>query len=177
MKCINKISGRKKYLIYINQHGFRKHRSCITQLLETKEDWTKRIDEKYEIDVAYMDLKAAFDKVPHKKLLYKVWCIGIRGNIYKWIEDFLSNRQQRVIINGKASKWQQVTSGVPQGSVLGPVLFLIYINDLPDTLNCQTKLFVDDTKLYTNVAGRNDKKNYKTIYMKQNDAYRTQRCQ
>ena len=68
-----------------------------------------------------------FDKVPQKKLLYKVLCIGFRGKIYKWIEDFLTNRQQRVIISGKASKWQQVTSGVPQGSVLGRVLFLIYV--------------------------------------------------
>ena len=99
-----------------------------------------------------MDFKAAFDKVPHKKLLYRVWCIGIRGKIYKWIEAFLTNRQQRVIISGKASKWQQVTSGVPQGSVL----FLIYINDLPETLNCQVKLFAHDTKLYTPVARRDD---------------------
>ena len=79
-------------LINTNQHGFRKKRSCITQLLETIEDWNKKLDDRYEIDVAYMDFKAAFDKVPHKKLLYKVWCTGIRGKIYKWIEDFLTNR-------------------------------------------------------------------------------------
>ena len=112
----------------------------------------------------------------------------------KWIEDFLSNRQQRVIVNGKASKWQQVTSGVPQGSVLGPVLFLIYINDLPDTLNCQAKVLADDTKLYTHVAGRDDQKKlqddmYETciwtstwemtfnVIKMQNEAYRTKRCQ
>ncbi|XP_053391036.1 uncharacterized protein LOC128553869 [Mercenaria mercenaria] len=111
-----------------HQHGFRKGRSCTTQLLECIGDWTTAIDEKYDVDIIYLDFKAAFDKVPHKRLLKKIWSIGIRGNLYNWIKDFLDNRQQRVKVNGSISKWQKVTSG---------------------QVNCAFKLFADDTKLYS----------------------------
>ena len=134
------------------QHGFRKKRSCVTQLLECIEEWTIAIDEGKQVDIIYLDFKAAFDKVAHKRLLKKVWSIGIRGKVYQWIKNFLCDRYQRVKINGVYSEWKRVTSGVPQGSVLGPVLFLIYINDLPDVMNCAMKMFADDTKLYSEIT-------------------------
>jgi len=139
-----------------NQHGFRKAKSCSTQLLECIEEWTQSLDENHEVDIIYLDFKAAFDKVPHKRLLRKMLSLGIKGKLYKWIENFLTNRQQRVVTNGIESSWGPVTSGVPQGSVLGPVLFLIYINDLPEALDCTVKLFADDTKIYTNINTPSD---------------------
>ena len=134
-----------------HQHGFRSGLSCVTQLLEVIDDWTKMLDERKSIDVIYFDFQKAFDTVPHERLLEKLHSYGIRGKILRWIRDFLTNRKQRVILNGQCSKWTNVTSGIPQGSVLGPILFLIYINDLPDVVNNFIKLFADDTKIYAAV--------------------------
>ena len=138
------------------QHGFRAGRSCTTQLLEFMEEVTEAIDRGEEVDVIYLDFANAFDKVPHKRLLSKLKGYGIKGKIYDWIKDFLSNRKQQVVINGKFSHWIRVTSGIPQGSVLGPILFLIFINDLPDVLNCCMKLFADDAKLYMPIINCHD---------------------
>ena len=82
----------------------------------------------------------------------KLWGYGIRGQVYNWIKEFLSSRTQRVVVNGKFSKVEHVTSGIPQGSVLGPILFVIFINDLPDAIQCCIKLFADDSKIYRRVT-------------------------
>ena len=130
------------------QHGFRKHRSCVTQLLEVMNDFTNYIDNKKNIDILYLDFSKAFDTVPHERLLNKLKAYGITNNVHKWIQSFLSNRKQRVRINNSYSDFSPITSGIPQGSILGPVLLIFFINDLPDNVNSKCKIFADDTKIY-----------------------------
>ena len=100
------------------------------------------------IDVIYMDFMKAFDKVPHLRLLIKLQSYGICNKTLDWIKAFLAGRHQRVVVNGHMSEWSEVTSGIPQGSFLGPPLFMMFINDLPKTVQCGVKLFADDTKVY-----------------------------
>ena len=139
------------------QHGFREGRSCLTNLLETLEQWTEIIDEGDCIDVAYLDFRKAFDLVSHEHLIYKLAKYGIEGKILNWIKDFLRNRTQKVVIRGTESTSREVTSGVPQGSVLGPLLFLIYINDLPTELLSRLSLFADDSKLFSRIIANKNK--------------------
>jgi len=108
------------------------------------------------VDVLYFDLQKAFDKVPHTGLVHKLHKIGIRGNILKWIEDWLSGRKQRVVLNGEKSSWIDVTSGVPQGSVLGPILFIIYINDMDVNIVNKFWKFADDSKMLGKVGSEQD---------------------
>ena len=136
-------------LFNIHQHGFRSKHSCVTQLLEVIEDLMEKIDQGHEIDIAYLDFSKAFDKVPHKRLLHKLKAYNISGKILDWIESFLKDLTQQVIVNGCRSNVRRFTSGVPQGSVLGPVLFLVYVNDMPNEIHNIIKLFADDTKLYS----------------------------
>ena len=136
-------------LLSEDQFGFCQGRSCSLQLLVTINDWLGCLDSKVPVDAAYLDFKKAFDSVPHKRLLTKLKGYGINGKVLGWVEDFLKNRMQYVSINGKSSEKSPVTSGVPQGSVLGPTLFIYFINDLPDEVKCNLKIFADDTKAYS----------------------------
>ena len=136
-------------LICQQQHGFTPGRSCVTQLLDTLDCWTEILDQGGSVDAVYMDFRKAFDSVPHRRLMQKVEAHGIRGSVYDWIRDFLTDRTQQVIVNGAASDEASVTSGIPQGSVLGPLLFVIYINDLPQHVQNEVRIFADDTKLFT----------------------------
>ena len=139
------------------QHGFRKRRSCDTQLLLALNDFSRGLEDKSQTDVIFLDFAKAFDKVSHQGLLEKAYFYGIRGHTFKWIKSFLDNRSQQVVIDGHFSIDAKITSGVPQGSVLGPLLFLIYINDLPNCVqNSVCRLFADDCILYQRIRTSQD---------------------
>jgi hypothetical protein len=124
--------------------------------LEFLEFVTNYIDQGYPIDVIYLDFQKAFDKVPHKRLMSKINALGIEEEVFNWITDWLKDREQRVVLLGSNSKWTRVKSGVPQGSVLGPLLFLIYINDIDDSVCSNLLKFADDTKVFSVVPTKND---------------------
>ena len=107
----------------------------------------------------FLDISKAFDKVWHEGLLYKLKSMGIPGEFYDFLENYLSGRFQRVVLNGQTSSWRPVLAGVPQGSILGPLLFLVYINDFPDRLKSNAKLFADDISLFTIVKDKNESAN------------------
>ena len=144
-------------LISKRQFGFLSGRSTILQLLHVMDECTDILDAGGTIDVCYMDFTKAFDKVPDRRLITKLHNHGIQGKLLDWIRSFLEHRQQRLVINGQYSTWSNVTSGIPQGSVLGPLVFVIYINDLPDTVLSQVFLFADDTKMYRQIQDASDR--------------------
>ena len=138
--------------ILINeQHGFRRRFSCETQLISGIHDWAKLINTCSQTDVILLDFSKAFDSVPHQRLLMKLDYYGIRGNMSMWIKAFLSNRSQSVSVNGIQSSSKPVLSGVPQGSVLGPVLFLLYINYISSSVKSRLRLFADNCILYSEI--------------------------
>ena len=150
---------QKNNLINPSQHGFMKQKSCLTNLLEFLEVITSLQDEGHSMDIIFLDFSKAFDKVPKNRLLEKLKAHSINGDILRWIEAWLTNRGQRVVLNGQYSEWKPVLSGVPQGSVLGPILFIIYINDI-DFLCAHIsvlKKFADDTKLAQKMLNESDK--------------------
>ena len=140
------------------QHGFRPNHSCETQLLNTVEDLAHRLDKRKTTDLLILDFSKAFDTVPHRRLLLKLKHYGIDGKTNRWIASWLCHRQQKVVLDGASSTHSQVLSGVPQGTVLGPLLFLIYVNDIGDKISPQTtiKLFADDALLYRTINNSSD---------------------
>jgi hypothetical protein len=130
-----------------NQHGFRQGRSCLSQLIEQYDLILSLLDREANVDVVYLDFSKAFDKVDHQIVLRKIEAMGINGNILQWIKSFLTQRYQSVSVNGVLSDPQEVISGVPQGSVLGPLIFLILISDIDaDVIDSIVKSFADDTR-------------------------------
>ena len=142
---------RNKFITSI-QHGFRPDPSCETQLIHVLDDWTSALELGHQVDVIYLDLQKAFDKICNARLLSKLKSYGIGGKLLQWIENFLSNRRQCVHLRGSKSDWINIFSGVPQGSVLGPFLFIVYVNDMPNVVSSDLYMFADDTKLYRTIT-------------------------
>ena len=143
------------------QHGFVPHRDCMTNLLTCIELWTEKLESGDAVDVIYTDFSKAFDSVPHQRLLKKMESLGIRGVTLNWVKAFLSNRRQCVRVENELSNWISVISGIPQGSVLGPTLFVIFINDMPEMVESICQLFADDAKIFRSVHLRDETGNLK----------------
>lgn len=140
-------------LLSDQQSGFRRGDSCTSQLLAITHELYKSFDCNPSLETrgVFLDLSKAFDKVWHEGLLYKLKCYGVEGGFYNILENYLRDRKQRVVLGGQSSNWLNINAGVPQGSILGPLLFLIYINDLPENIVSVSKLFADDTSIFSTV--------------------------
>ena len=155
--CRHLLNHLDKYnILSALQHGFRALRSCETQLITTVQDLMSDYDNKRQVDVAVLDFAKAFDTVPHNKLLTNIGHYGINNNVHKWLSSFLQGRTQSLVVEGVQSTPTTVTSGVPQGTVLGPVLFLLHINDLPHNVTSRVRLFADDCLLYRTIHNEED---------------------
>ncbi|XP_028407530.1 uncharacterized protein LOC114530144 [Dendronephthya gigantea] len=141
-------------VIHPNQYAYLRGNSTLTQLLSCFDDWAKSRNRSKPTDVVLLDFSKAFDSVPHERLLLKLKCYGIDDSFLLWFRNFFINRKQRVVIRGTYSLWAQVKSGVPQGTILGPILFLIYVNDISTRVASQIKLYADNTKLYREISDK-----------------------
>ena len=150
-EMLNYLSSRN--LITKRQHAFIQRHSTVTNLLESVHDWNLILQDRHAVDIIYVDFSRAFDSVVHRKLLIKLSNLGIHGDLLCWICAFLTGRKQCVVVENAFSTWVDVISGVPQGSVLGPILFLLFINDITDISDSFTKcsLFADDLKIYSSI--------------------------
>ena len=139
-----------------NQHGFQKGHSCETQLNNPIDEISLALDQNEIIDCIILDFTKAFDTVAHQRLLQKLKCYGINKNVMEWIKNWLTKRTQIVVVDGYNSNEEDVTSGVPQGTVLGPLMFLTYINDISENIDSKVKLFADDCLMYKVIKSPND---------------------
>ena len=142
-------------LLSDRQHAFRKKYSCETQLITVIDNWDKILDKGGQVDTFILDFEKAFDTPPHELLKCKLYVYGFGGKTLKWIDSFLCDRQQRVMMNGVKSDWVPVLSGVPQGIVLGP-LFSLYINDITEDIAAELRLFADDCVCYREIKDTED---------------------
>ena len=138
------------------QHGFQRHRGCETQLISTVHDFAQILNQRGHCDVLLLNFCKAFDKVPHFRLFNKLQFYGIKGSLLTWIMNFLLDRSQQVVLDNKHSDSNNVTSGVPQGTVPAPLLFLIYINDLPTNVLNKVRLYANDVLLYSKIITEED---------------------
>jgi len=145
------------------QFSFLSGGTTSLQLLSVLGQWTKDLNEGKSVDCIYMDFQKCFDTVPHRRLLHQLQGYGINNQIIQWVTDFLIGRKQRVSVQCTFSKWMLVLSGIPQGSVLGPLLFVIYINELPKIVKSTIYLFADDTKIFRSINNPEDTKYCKKI--------------
>ena len=130
--------------------------SCDTQLITAVHDWADTLNRKCQVDLVLLDFSKAFDRVAHVRLAAKLSHYGVKGNMLDWVRAFLSDRKQQVVVGGSQSKWSDVRAGVPQGSVLGPLLFLVYINDITKNITGTIRLFADDSILYQEILSSAD---------------------
>lgn len=163
LSCLGKVFERtvhniiydhleRHHLLTERNSGFKKNDGTINQLTHILDHIYAEIDKRRDVAVIFLDITKAFDKVYHKGLLFKLRQCGIEGTFLKWIESYLTDRQQRVVLNGTSSTWQVITAGVPQGSILGPLLFLVFINDIVGNIQSMINLFADDTSLMKSIS-------------------------
>ena len=158
-RCVlNSIKDHLYQVISPKQHGFCTGRSCVTNLLEALDHIGSLLDSGSQVGTIYLDMSKAFDKVSHRGLVHKLIQAGFSGNLLNWFFSYLSSRRQRVTVLGATSEDLPVTSGVPQGSILEPVLFLLYVNELPEVISSSSRIlmFADDTKIFGEIKTLGD---------------------